>query len=213
MRSFWVSLRRVVPLAMLSLVSSIGSPQAQVPDGFVLYEGHKAEFTIALPQGWTVYDQLEAITGKPSPLGMLIFTSSSPKALAIEQQLEVMGKMDRGELPSFFVDRAPAKKGMTCASFPEKTQKEVVGLLKRSLPGANVEAPRVEADTVGGCRGLRVRMHVRAKDGTEWLADIRAVSDGKTLYLFSLRNHSANFEKNLESYEKAMSTVRLAGAP
>lgn len=210
MRSLWIPLGRVASVVVLS---SMGTAYAQVPEGFVLYDGHKTEFTIALPRGWMVYDQLAALTGKASPAGMLIFTSSSPEGLAIEQQLEVMAKMDRGELPSFFVDRAPAKKGTTCASFPEKAQKEVVKLLQRSLPGANVEPPRVEAATVGGCQGLRVRMNVRAKDGTEWLADIRAVSDGKTLYLFSLRNHSANFEKNLESYEKSMSTLRLAGAP
>ena len=213
MRSFRMSFRHVVPVAMLISLSAIGRAHAQVPDGFVLYEGHKAEFTIALPQGWTVYDQMAALGGKPSPVGMLIFTSSSPEKLEIEQQLKVMGKMDTGELPSFFVDRTPAKKGMTCSSFPEKAQKDVAKLIQRSLSGANVEPPRVEAATVGGCQGLRVRMDVRAKDGTEWLADVRAVSNGNTLYLFSLRNHKGNFEKNLEAYEKALSTLRMAVAP
>ena len=37
-----------------------------------------------------------------------------------------------------------------------------------------------------------------------------AVSDGKVLYLFSLRNTAENFAKNLETYEKEIGTVRLA---
>lgn len=213
MRSFWMSLQYVVPVAILGCLAPFETTQAQVPDGFVLYEGHKAEFTIALPQGWTVYDQGAMLTGKPSPVGMLIFTSSNPESLEIEAQLQLIGKMDTGELPSFFVDRLPAKKGTTCASFPEKAQKDVAKLIQRNFSGANVEPARVEATTVGGCQGLRVRINVRAKDGTQWLADVRAVSNGNTLYLFSLRNHRGNFEKNLEAYEKAMSTLRMAAAP
>lgn len=213
MRSFWMSLRYVAPIAILICFGSFGTTQAQVPDGFVLYEGHKAEFTIALPQGWTVYDQGAMLTGKPSPVGMLIFTSSSPKGLEIEAQLKLVGKMDTGELPSFFVDRNPAKKGTTCGSFPDKAQKDVAKLIQRGFSGTNVEPPRVEAAMVGGCQGLRVRIDVREKDGTEWKADVRAVSNGNTLYLFSLRNHKGNFEKNLDAYEKAMATLRMAVAP
>ena len=198
---------------ILSCLGSFGTAQAQVPDGFVLHEGHKAEFTIALPQGWTVYDQGARLTGTPSPVGMLVFTSSSPEGLEIQAQLQVLAKMDTGEAPSFFVDRSPAKKGTTCGSFPENAQKDVAKLIQRSLSGANVEPPRVEVGTVGGCQGLRVRMDVRAKNGTEWIADVRAVSNGSTLYLFSLRNLKGNFEKNLNAYEKAMSTLRMAVAP
>jgi hypothetical protein len=153
------------------------------------------------------------LTGKPSPVGMLIFTSSSPKGLEIEAQLKLMGKMDTGELPSFFVDRGPAKEGTTCGSFPDKAQKDVAKLIQRGFSGTNVEPPRVEAAMVGGCQGLRVRIYVRKKDGTEWKADVRAVSNGNTHYLFALRNHKGNFEKNLDAFEKAMATLRMAVAP
>ena len=41
------------------------------------------------------------------------------------------------------------------------------------------------------------------------MMDVAAVSDGKILYLFSLRNIKENYESNLGLYEKAISTVRL----
>jgi hypothetical protein len=45
------------------------------------------------------------------------------------------------------------------------------------------------------------------------LANRRAVSNGNTHYLFALRNQKGNFEKNLDAYEKAMATLRMAAAP
>jgi hypothetical protein len=42
--------------------------------------------------------------------------------------------------------------------------------------------------------------------------DVYAVSDGKTLYLFSLRNIKEYYEKDLEIYEKAISTLKLTGS-
>jgi len=145
---------------------------------------------------------------------VLIFTSSNMAGLAISEQPEVMTKWDSGELPNFFVDRGPAKRGMTCTSFSEKAQKQVVKLVQASFsPGSKLEPPRVESSDVGGCRGVHIRVDVRSKVGTEWTSDIRAASDGKTLYLFVLRVHKVNFEKNLEFYDKAMSTLRLAAAP
>ena len=208
MRSLWIPLGQVTFAVVLSSTAMAHAQEELVP-----YDGHRTEFTIALPRGWTVYDQLAALTGKASPAGVLIFTSSSPAGLEVKEQLKLLAKLDRGELPSFFVDRSPARQGMTCASFAQKAQEEVVKLVQRSFSAGKVEPPRVESANVGGCRGVQVRVDVRAKDGAEWVTDVRAASDGKTLYLFSLRNHRANFEKNQEFYERAVSTMRLAVAP
>jgi hypothetical protein len=207
-RLLWSAL----PIALLFALASNRSAHAQVPDGFTLDESHKAEFTIALPQGWTIYDQGAVMTGKPSAAGMLIFSATDIHSLPVDKQLEIMGQIDTGEAPAFFVDRQKAKGGASCASFPEKTQKDVAKLVQKSFSGTNVKPPVVEAATVGGCQGLHVRLDVKLKDGTEWVVDVRAVSTGTTLYLFSLRNHKDNFEKNLEAFEKSMATLKMTGS-
>ena len=212
MRRLVLSPRYVLPLAMLFALGASRTAHAQLPDGFTLYEGHKTEFTIALPEGWTVYDQGALMSGKASTTGMLLFTSTDPSTLPVDKQVQLMGQIDSGEAPAFFVDRQKGVKGASCASFPEKAQKDVAKLVQKSSSGTNVVPPVVEPATVGGCQGLHVRLDVKSKDGTEWIVDVRAVSSGSTLYLFSLRNHKANFEKNLEAYEKAMSTLKMNGA-
>ena len=212
MRRPVLSPRYALPLAMLFALGTSRAAHAQLPDGFTLYEGHKSQFTIALPEGWTVYDQGALMSGKASATGMLIFTSTNPSTLPVDKQIQLIAQIDTGEAPAFFVDRQKATKGTSCASFPEKAQKDVAKLVQKSASGTNVQPPVVEAATVGGCQGLHVRLDVKSKDGTEWIVDVRAVSSGNTLYLFSLRNHKANFEKNVESYDKALSTLKMNGA-
>ncbi len=66
-----------------------------------------------------------------------------------------------------------------------------------------------ETISIGDCQGLRIRGRTKKADGTEKVVDVHALSDGNTLYLFSLRNIAENYDKNLEVYEEAVSTVRL----
>ena len=44
------------------------------------------------------------------------------------------------------------------------------------------------------------------------MVDVRAVSDGKTLYLFSLRNTATNYSRNIETFEKALATLKLSSS-
>jgi hypothetical protein len=37
--------------------------------------GIRDQFEIVLPEGWSSYDQTEAVTGKPAALGMVIFSA------------------------------------------------------------------------------------------------------------------------------------------
>jgi len=54
MRSMWTAGQVIFVLALSSILETA---YARLPDGFVLYDGHKTEFTIALPHGWTVHVQ------------------------------------------------------------------------------------------------------------------------------------------------------------
>ena len=191
----------------------------EVPQAGRLFDGLKDQFTIVLPEGWTVYDQTAAVTGKPSPYGMVFF-SAEPMLAPGERVLnpdtpEAFLRVDRGDVPSFFVDRHPAGKGMSCARLTRGARSQIDlmvgndsvfgGLARQMLLPRRPQTSEIE---LAGCQGLRLEGR-----GKGWNLDVRAVSDGKTLYLFSLRNTSDNFVRNLGTYEAALATLRLSSEP
>ena len=126
---------------------------------------------------------------------------------------EVIKKIDTGEIPSFFVQQMPAEKGMSCTGFTDKAEKWVREMVSFGRGATILEAPHSEPSPVAGCKGVRVRGSGQAPGGNApWVVDMYAASDGKTLYIFSLRNHADNFKKNAEVFQKAVSTARLAAA-
>ena len=54
-----------------------------------------------------------------------------------------------------------------------------------------------DAIQVGSCQGSRYKGE--GKKGT-WILDVRAVSDGEVLYLFSLRNTDENYASNIDTF-------------
>ena len=79
--------------------------------------------------------------------------------------------------------------------------------------GSNVlEPPHADPTTVGSCKALRIRARGQTPNGLEWVTDMRAASDGQTLYMFYVRTLAENYAKNLGIFEKAISTAKLAAA-
>lgn len=177
-------------------------------------DGSNPQFSVRLPRGWSVYDQNKELTGKSGPSGMVIFTSVEVAKLTVEDFMKLMPQWDTGAVPAFFVDRGPAEKGTSCAGFPEKSQKKLLKRVEGSSVGKGdkVTTPfQAEPVTLGTCSGVRVHGEVQKASGEAWRFDVRTISDGKTMYMFALRNLKAQFEKNQAGYESAMATVRLAG--
>jgi len=186
---------------------------AQAAGEFATYKGHQNQFLVNIPIEWSAYEQMKAITGKASPTGMVIFSKDNISKMEIQNQLKTMASIDTGEMPSFFVDRLPRKKKMSCSRFGKKETKLVLKLIENDKMfgrDRKIIAP-LEANhtSFGGCEGIRIKGETEKQDGTRWILDMHAVSDGKILYLFTLRNIKNNYEKNLSIYEKAMSTVQL----
>jgi hypothetical protein len=193
------------------------------PEAGRRFEGLKDQFTLVLPAGWAVYDQTAAFTGAPGPIGMVYF-SAEPLSLAPGTKVldgsnpEAFDRVDRGDVPSFFVDRIPAEKGMSCERLTRNAMFQIESLIARDeifgglarqllLP----RRPSTSDITLAGCQALKLKGHGRVgPTKTGWLLDVRAVSDGKTLYLFSLRNTTENFLRNLETFEAAMASLQLA---
>jgi hypothetical protein len=202
--------------------SSPGEADAGTPEGqkeFEPYQGLKEQFTIALPVGWQAHDQSAAL-GKPGPYGVVIFSpvnlgmvKVTDAQKSLEEAQKTLEGIDTGEIPSLLVDRHKAEGGMSCDGFSDKARKKALETYEISTMGRNshiVGTPEAEAVSVGGCQGLRVRLRVRDPEGSETHLLVYAVSDGKMAYDFFLRNRKDFFEKNLPTFEKAISTIKVA---
>jgi hypothetical protein len=203
--------------------SSQPASAATLPDGFVLFEGRKDQFIIAIPKDWAVHDQARVLEEhgvqrmKDNYFNMIIFYRSPDAAPSGDMSVEVMRKIDTLEVPSFFVQKMRPSNGMSCGEFSEKAQKEVLKLVSSSdsfAKGATVtEAPHAEPSAVAGCKGTRIQGSGQAqKSSTATKHVVYAASDGAVLYLFSLRGPADKFDQSAQVFEKAMATARLTAA-
>jgi hypothetical protein len=104
---------------------------------------------------------------------------------------------------------------MSCSGFSDKAEKRAVDLIGKDpeFKGKNaVEAAHAESVAVGGCKGLRISAKGQRAQGFPLVAEAYVASDGETMYVFSLRNPAENFDKNVDVFHKAISTLRLAAA-
>ena len=189
-----------------------------LPEGFVLYEGSNEEVTIGIPKDWTAYDQGQTMKalGIDRKVGdMIIFYQSKDPTSRLLFSPELMAKVDTGEVPSFFLQKLPAEKGMSCAGFSEKAKKKLVDIIGNDphFKGKNaLEPAHAEPTDVGGCKGLRVRAKRKSESGSPIVADAYMASDGQRVYVFSLRNPVENFEKNEGVFQQAISTLKFSVA-
>jgi len=221
------SVRAVTGSGMLLAFSLVATPlQAQQPEGFEPYLGMKDQFEISLPVGWSVYDQGAVLSGKPSKTGLPIVFSSelidgeamkSGGGQAVEKVLKQLSGVEVGAISGFSLERVPAKKGTSCNGFDKKAEKKLLALLGTDPmfgSGRTIrEKPHAEPAAIGGCQGIRVRGKGTTSTGEGKMLDVFAVSDGEVLFLFVLRNLDENYPKIVGTFEKAISTLKLAAAP
>jgi len=200
--------------------AAVSSSEELVP-----YVGQKGDFEIALPKGWAAYDQSLLPGAKAdSRFNLTVFyLSPNPvpqEAIAArfdEMSVELMTKIDTGEVPSFFFQKFPAKKGMSCDGFTEGAEKEALKVVTSGSPfgkGATIlEAPHSEQVPVAGCKGLRIKGSGQPpKENTPQTIDVYAASDGSALYLFTLRSHADYYKKNIDVFQRSMATALLTAA-
>jgi len=199
------------------IVLNATMPLADAAEDLVPFEGLKEQFTIALPGGWNVYNQSEALSGERGPYGVVFF-SAQPLTKPGEKtaDAELLAKADVGEIPTFFVDRQPAGKDMACSEFSRMAGGRVAGMARndpafskgRALP-MQFFPERIE---LGGCQGFKVQLRASHSnpERAEWIIDARAVSDGRVLYLFSLRARAEHYQKVLDTFERVLATIKLS---
>ena len=92
---------QTISLCFSILFLSFTTLYAQSQKEFKTYEGHKQQFLIDIPEGWSAYEQLAFITG-PRATGMVIFSEENfANIKSIENQLE-----------NKFQDRPPIASGL-----------------------------------------------------------------------------------------------------
>lgn len=216
-----MTMRRALTLASaitMTLTASM-TPATSAQERQASAGGIQAQFAITLPDGWSVYDQNEAISGKPSAVGMVIFSAQPvTKAGSTTADPDLLAKVATGEMPSFFVDRQPGDKGAECTKLSRGViydlgtkinQDPSIRTAGRALFGGGL-APKHTDIELGGCKGVRFLLEANKNDAARHrVVDVRAVSDGKVIYLFSVRNPGVHYKANLDAFEKALATVRF----
>ena len=133
------------PPATSQTAATDASPEELIP-----YDGQKSQFTIALPKGWLAHDQTQMPMGTNSPeFNLILFYDTKPGLeFGGADDVKLLTGIDSGEIPSFFVQKFPAKKGMSCAGFSDKAEKDVFKMVTRDPilgKGAGIrEAPNSE---------------------------------------------------------------------
>lgn len=216
-------------LLSITLQAPTLSWAVQIPEGYALYTGHQDEFTLALPADWLAFDQAKLLAGggvdAPVGLGLVIF---SPVDLAAvmgpfpagqlpdrDALLATLGRIETGETPNFFVDRSRSEPGMSCAGLGQKGMKNIQKRVHDTDFGRGtktLEPLRVDSAVVGGCQGIHLHGRVQTRSGEDVVIDVHAASDGRRVYLFSLRNSAAYYEANHAPYSTGLATLRLAAA-
>jgi hypothetical protein len=220
-----MAMRHALPAGFFLTVAAFAYtavPGAAVQEAPVRTGGVQDQFAISLPSGWSLYDQDEAISGKPGPFGVVFFSAQpvkQPESSTADASL--FAKVDTGEILSFFVDRSKAAKSMTCARLSKSdiynigkriNQDRSIATAGRRMFGGGLAPPHTDIE-VGGCHGVRFQLEANKENPEKhWKIDARAVSDGKVLYLFSVRHRGVYFEDSLAVFEKAMSTVQFKQA-
>lgn len=206
----WFAL--AAPVAAMAVAGQTPSPAVA---------GIADQFTLTLADGWSVYDQNAAVFKTVSPLGLVWFTAE-PITEDGAATVERARKAATGEIEGFFVDRQKADGGMACSGLSRNATYDIKTMVNRDatvatggrrLFGGAVVGGHTDIE-LGGCRGFRFVVEAHKGDAAKHrVIDVRVVSDGQVLYVFSLRNEGQYYERNRTAFERALATLRFVRQP
>lgn len=218
-----VSRFRTAPFgALLFSLSAFAQTSAPVDDepAFKPYEGNRDQFTLEIPDGWHVVDQ-----SPYADAGVIAFYSrpvevklDKDPAIAEQQKqafMTMLNGMLSGEIPSFFMDRYKADKGMTCTGFDARALKKKLRIYAKSdVLGKKAKLlgePEVATTPVGGCLGIRVMMRANTSTGATMHMLVYSAAVNGTTYDIVLMTEPQYFAQNLPWFERVVASVRLTG--
>jgi len=200
------------------LMKQLTAAQYRVPEGYEAFDELDHQFTIAIPEGWSNYLQSVVIIGDRMPWGRIIFSAEPVRRdpQAREGDGVSLESVQRGEAPAFFLDRREARKGKACSGFTPPQRAELLEQVNSELRlDGGFEPtgqPELSPFSVNGCKGLKIVARSRDADGAERVLDLRAVSDGETVFVFGMRGSAAHVERNRDPFETSVASLKFAVA-
>ena len=192
----------------------LSAAQYGAPAGLEVYDRMDSRFTFAIPEGWNHFLYSSVYTDQRLRAGLLIF---SPIRLSVGKKPDGDGptvvEVRNGRAQAFSLQLSAALRGMACEGFAAAAQDRLRHELQRAVSlGAEAEPdlPQSLAPfSFGGCQGIRAEGRHPTPGGGELLWDLRAVSDGETLFVFTLRSDEGHYDDHRQVFGQVLETFRL----
>jgi hypothetical protein len=190
--------------------------QFAAPEGLRPYTELDRVFAIAVPDGWSVYHHdLVSVEGTIR-WGTAVFTPRPvlDDAAGDKERARSLEAVQQGRVTAWVVERRESAPGMGCAGFTKGSLRT----LRRWIaddpffgrPFSLDESPSFEPASIDGCAGLRLLIRAEQDGPAAPLLDLRVVARDDTAVLVGLRSTAGELERDRDSFERGVSTLRLA---
>jgi len=205
---------------VLDIAEELGWAQFTAPEKLEPYTELDHLFAVAVPQGWSSYHHEMVSTDGTVYWGTVIFTpepmtsDSSEDHLGGTERELALEAIQRGETTAWIVRRVESRGGMSCEGFTEKALKTLGKWIAQDpflgVPFEAPESPAFEPSIVGDCRGVRMSLSADGSTKSVPVLELRAVSQGNATLIIGLRTTVDDHESDLELFEAAVPTVKIA---
>lgn len=197
--------------ALRNVMKHLGAAQYRVPDGFRAFDRLDFQFALALPEGWHHFVHSAVMIDNRMRQGTIIF--SAERIERGDDNDAILQRVLAGRLDAFYLDRVAAGDGKACDGLNARQRERLIerGQVELTVGGYTVaEAPVAGADVFGDCPGLRVQGVAKNLAGDEKRVDLRAVSDGETLFVFGLHHPAAGETERSRLFDAVIDSVKFA---
>lgn len=198
-------------------VRTLSAAQYRVPPGWRPYVEMDHQFTLAIPEDWSSTHLLVVVEEGHAVGGTIVF-SAVPIPRGVEPGQGPLADVVSGDAVAVVLERRRAAGGMTCDGFTAGGRAKLLEWIEQLPPAiererwAFEELPTVEQATIDDCVGLRVVRNGRNPAGRAAVLDVRAVTRGRTAFLFVLRSVEGEQQARGSVFERILSTVRFSAA-
>jgi hypothetical protein len=195
--------------AMREAARIAGTAQFAAPAGFEPYAELDFQFALPIPAGWSTHHQSVVGVEGRALHGTVVITPEPlvEKGGAPDQRARAAARVGAGEITAWIVTRRLSPSGFNCDHPPGNLVarlREWIGDEPTLADGVDLGGAEAEPTTLGGCSGSRMLAR-----GARVL-DLRAVSDGATVFLVGLRTTAESYEMERTRFETGLAGFKLA---
>jgi hypothetical protein len=197
--------------------------QFAAPDGLEPYAELDHVFAMAVPEGWASYHhELVGVDGvvvwgsvvfTPEPL---VETTAPARPQERGSRQAALETIQSGRTTAWVVRRRETVGGMSCDGFTSKGVKNLRGWIADDPffgePFVIAEDEPFESSEIDGCRGLKLLVRSDEASTGGAVLDLRVAGSDEVAILVGLRTTAENYERDLDDFERAISTFKFAVA-